>query len=92
MSYRLGASYTQDYLKINNTDINQSGVNAGFSVPLSRLNNIDLLFAGYSTRGKSSNGLIKDDVLKFALSVNIGELWFYKTKRRQIRFFLINNL
>jgi hypothetical protein len=54
-------------------------INAGLSVPLSRLNNIDLLFS-YSTRGKASGGLIKDDVLKFAISVNIGELWFLKPK------------
>ena len=79
MSYRAGASYTQDYLKLNGQGINTIGLNAGFSVPLGRFNNIDLLFS-YSTRGKKSDGLIKDDVLKFALSVNIGELWFLRPK------------
>jgi hypothetical protein len=79
MSYRAGASYTQDYLKINGQPINAIGVNAGFSIPLSRFNNADLLFS-YSTRGKTSDGLIKDDVLKFAVSVNIGELWFLRPK------------
>jgi hypothetical protein len=78
-SYRAGASYTQDYVRLNGNSINAIGLNAGFSVPLGRWNNIDLLFS-YSTRGKSSDGLIKDDVLKFALSVNIGELWFLRPK------------
>lgn len=77
MSYRIGASYRQDYLKINGQDINSMSVNAGLSIPLSRLNNIDLAFS-YNTRGKTSDGLIKDDVLKFAVSVNIGELWFLR--------------
>jgi len=79
MSYRAGASYTEDYLKINGQPINAIGLNAGFSVPMSRYNNIDLLFS-YRTRGKTSDGLIKDDVLKFAISVNIGELWFLRPK------------
>ena len=78
MSYRIGGSYRQDYLKINNQNINSMSVNAGLSVPLSRLNSIDFSFA-YSTRGKASDGLIKDDVLKFAVSVNIGEFWFIRT-------------
>ena len=79
MSYRIGANYTQDYLKINNQNINSMGLSAGIAVPLSRLNNIDFSFS-YNTRGKTSDGLIKDDVLKFALSINIGELWFLRPK------------
>jgi hypothetical protein len=78
-SYRIGGSYTQDYLELNGKSINAMGVNAGLSIPLSSLNNIDLLVS-YSTRGKASDGLIKDDVLKFAVSVNIGELWFLKPR------------
>ncbi len=79
ISYRVGASYRQDYLKINSQNINSMSVNAGLSVPLSRLNNVDFAFS-YNTRGKTSDGLIKDDVLKFAISVNIGELWFLRPK------------
>ncbi len=78
-SYRIGASYRQDYLKINGQNINSIGLNAGLTVPLSRLNNVDFAFS-YNTRGKTSDGLIKDDVLKFAVSVNIGEFWFLRPK------------
>lgn len=78
-SYRIGGSYRQDYLKINGQNINSLSVHAGLTVPLSRLNNVDLAFS-YNTRGKTSDGLIKDDVMKFAISVNIGELWFLRPK------------
>ena len=77
ISYRLGASYTADYLKINNENINSVGLSAGLSLPIGRYNALDLYFK-YIARGKSSNGLIKDDVFRFGASVKIGELWFLK--------------
>ncbi|MCI0449542.1 MAG: outer membrane protein transport protein [Chlorobi bacterium] len=77
ISYRLGASYTADYLKINNENINSISLSAGLSLPIGRYNALDLYFK-YITRGKSSNGLIKDDVFRFGASVKIGELWFLK--------------
>lgn len=78
ISYRLGGHYTMDYLELYGERIKSYGVNAGLSLPLSRYNAIDLAFS-YETRGKSSNGLIKDNYLKFGASVNIGELWFLKS-------------
>jgi hypothetical protein len=77
MSYRLGVSYTADYLRINGTAVNAYGVDAGVSVPISRYNSIDLLF-GYKSRGTTTNGLVKDNVYRIGASVNIGELWFLK--------------
>ena len=79
MSYRLGASYTEDYIRINGTAINALGINAGFSIPLSQFNSLDLLF-GYKTKGTTKDGLVKDNVYRIGASVNIGELWFLKPK------------
>jgi hypothetical protein len=79
MSYRLGANYTQDYLKINGTAINAFGLNAGVSIPLSAFNSLDLVFS-YKSRGTTRDGLVKDNVYKIGASVNIGELWFLKPK------------
>jgi hypothetical protein len=78
-AYRIGASYTSDYLKLNGKSINAIGVNAGISLPITRYNSIDFLL-GYSTRGTTSDGLIRDNIFKAAASVNIGELWFLKPK------------
>ncbi|MGH2574319.1 MAG: OmpP1/FadL family transporter [Ignavibacteria bacterium] len=79
IAYRLGASYTSDYLRLKDKSINSYGVHAGLSLPISRLNSVDLSF-NYSTRGTTSDGLIKDDVFKIGASINIGELWFLKPK------------
>ncbi len=77
VSYRLGGSYTQDYLKLNGENINTISVSAGLSLPIGRYNSVDLYFK-YNMRGKDSGGLIKDNVFRFGGSVKIGELWFLK--------------
>jgi hypothetical protein len=77
ISYRLGGFYTADYLKVNNESINTIGVSAGLTLPIGRYNALDLLMM-YYTRGKTTNGLIKDNVFRFGASVRIGELWFLK--------------
>lgn len=78
-AYRLGVSYISDYVKLNGKSINAIGLNAGLSLPISRYNSIDFLFA-YITRGTTSDGLIKDNIFKLGASINIGELWFLKPK------------
>ncbi len=77
VSYRLGGSYTADYLKLNGQNINVMSVSAGLSLPIGNYNSLDL-YAKYNIRGKESNGLIKDEVFRFGASVKIGELWFLK--------------
>ncbi len=78
VSYRLGANYTSDYLKLLGQSINAWSVNAGFMIPLSRMNTMDLVVS-YITRGKSTNGLIKDEMLRVGATINIGEFWFLKS-------------
>jgi hypothetical protein len=77
VSYRLGGSYTADYLKLNSENINILSVSAGLSLPVGSFNSVDL-YAKYNIRGKQTNGLIKDEVFRFGASVKIGELWFLK--------------
>ncbi len=77
LSFRLGASYTADYLKLNNININTLGFSAGLSMPIGNYNALDLYFR-YNIKGQDSNGLIKDEVFRFGASVKIGELWFLK--------------
>ena len=77
VSYRLGGSYTADYLKINGENLNILSVSAGLSLPIGNYNSLDL-YAKYNIRGKETNGLIKDEVFRFGASVKIGELWFLR--------------
>lgn len=77
VSYRLGGSYTADYLKINGENLNILSVSAGLSLPIGNYNSLDL-YGKYNIRGKETNGLIKDEVFRFGASVKIGELWFLR--------------
>jgi len=77
ISYRLGGSYTINYVKIRDESINSIGLSAGLSIPIGRYNSFDVYFK-YNLRGKDSNGMIKDEVFRLGASVKIGELWFLK--------------
>ncbi len=77
VSYRLGASYLKDYLRLYDKSIISYIFSAGLSLPIGRFNSLDLTFS-YKMRGTTSNGLIKDDVLRLSAAINIGELWFIK--------------
>jgi hypothetical protein len=79
VAYRLGGSYTSDYLRINGESINMLSGSIGLNIPFIQYNSIDILFS-YSTRGKTSGGLVKDNVFRLAAGINIGELWFLKPK------------
>jgi hypothetical protein len=77
ITYRFGGSYTAEYLKINGENINTISISAGLSLPIGSYNALDL-YGKYNIRGKSSNGLIKDEIFRIGASVKIGEFWFLK--------------
>jgi hypothetical protein len=77
LTYRAGAFYDQAYYTVNSENINTLGFRAGFGIPISNFNSIDLNFS-YSIRGKEGNGLIKDELFSIYAGVNFGELWFIR--------------
>ncbi|MBK8981262.1 MAG: hypothetical protein IPM38_02815 [Ignavibacteria bacterium] len=76
-AYRLGAFYENSYYKVNNESINTLGFRGGVNIPISRYNSLDFA-VNYSFRGKTDNGLIKDEFLNFTAGVNFGEIWFIR--------------
>lgn len=77
--YRTGVSYEKSYYKVNDENINKMGISIGFGLPLSDKNSIDIN-ASYFLRGKTENGLIKDEFLKISAGINFGELWFIRQR------------
>jgi hypothetical protein len=75
LAYRLGAYYNATYVEADGTPINEWGITAGLSIPFSgdsRLN-----FQGeYARRGTTDNGLIKDQIWRLSVSLNISASWF----------------
>lgn len=79
LSYRFGGFYETSYYTVNGESINRIGINAGIGIPISKFNSLDFGIS-VSTRGKTENGLIKDDIIKLTAGLNFGELWFVRPK------------
>lgn len=79
LTYRMGVFYDNAYFTVNGEKINRLGFGLGLGIPLGNNNSIDLGVT-YSMRGKSENGLIKEDYLKLTAGLNFGELWFIRPK------------
>jgi len=79
LTYRFGAFYETSYFTVNGESVNRMGINAGIGIPLSTYNSLDISL-GYSMRGNTDNGLVKDNMLKLSAGLNFGELWFIRPK------------
>jgi hypothetical protein len=79
LSYRFGGFYEKSYYTVNGNDINYFGLSTGFGVQMNKYNSIDFGIS-YSIRGKTDNGLIRDQYIKFTAGLNFGELWFIKSR------------
>ena len=75
ISYRLGAFYHATYYQVNNEPINEWGITGGLGLPMSRDARLTMSLE-YSNRGTANNGLIKENIIRLSISLNIGELWF----------------
>ncbi|MDQ3194601.1 MAG: hypothetical protein M3P82_06335, partial [Bacteroidota bacterium] len=79
LTYRLGGFYEKGFFKIAGQDVNSYGVRGGVNIPISNYNSLDFGI-NYSIRGKTGNGLIKDEFLNLTLGINFGELWFLRPR------------
>lgn len=78
--FRGGFSYEQTQYFINNTGINQVSVYGGCSFPLSMGNTIDIGLQ-YYFRGQVTNSLIKENGLKLAFGISLGDIWFLRDEK-----------
>ena len=79
LTYRIGGFYEQGFFKVAGQEVNSYGIRAGLNIPISTYNSLDF-GVNYSVRGKTSDGLIKDEFLNFTAAVNFGELWFLRPR------------
>jgi hypothetical protein len=77
---RGGLSYEQTQYFINNTGINQYSVYGGCSFPLSFANTIDIGLQ-YYVRGQVANSLIKENGIKLAVGISLGDIWFLRDEK-----------
>lgn len=80
ITYRLGFNYGKDYVRLNNTDLNFYSVSVGLSLPFKR--STDKLHTAFElgSRGQKSNGLLRENFVRFSLGISLNDRWFIKRK------------
>ncbi len=81
-AYRLGAYYTDDYLKIRNNGVREYGVTCGFGFPTVEGKTMINLGLEWKMRKAHPQPLIKENYFNITLGVNFNEVWFFKRKIR----------
>ncbi len=81
-AYRIGAYYTDDYLKIRGNGVREAGVTAGVGFPTPEGKTIINLGLEWKMRQASPQALLKENYLNITLGVNFNEVWFFKRKIR----------
>lgn len=77
-TYRVGLEYLQTPFFINQTDINDIGINFGTSIPVNQLSLVNLAVK-VGRRGTVENGLIREGYVNFSLGLSLNDnSWFYK--------------
>lgn len=80
MEYTAGFRYGQTYLNLNNQAIDEFGISFGIGLPIRRsLNGINLGFE-FGQRGTTENSLIKENIYRINVGVNIHERWFMRRR------------
>jgi len=83
--YRAGLKYYQSAIELKSTPLIEYAVTAGVGLPVGRnylLQNFSMVNIGveYGQRGTTTNGLIKENILKVSLGFTINDRWFVKPK------------
>ncbi|MBN1596758.1 MAG: hypothetical protein JW894_00545 [Bacteroidales bacterium] len=85
MHYRIGAHYTNTYIKFNNTQITDYGISVGLGLPwrnpkkLYTYSNFNLTYE-YGIRGTTENQLIKEKYHIITIGFTLHDFWFHKPK------------
>lgn len=77
-SYRVGLEYEQTPYYLNQTNIQDIGINFGASFPVNQLSLVNFA-AKFGQRGTTDNGLIRESYVNFTLGFSLNDnSWFYK--------------
>lgn len=77
-TYRFGLEYQQTPYALNQTNVNDVGINFGASVPVNQLSLVNFAVK-VGRRGTLDNGLIREDYVNLTLGFSLNDnSWFYK--------------
>jgi hypothetical protein len=80
MQYRLGASYSNTPLQFDGNQLTEKSISFGFGIPVKKSRTQYDVSVILGQRGTTENNLIKEQFVKFGLSVSYDGIWFVKRK------------
>ena len=80
ITYRLGAYYTRDYLKILDNSVREYGVSCGVGLPTPEGRTIINIGLEWKHRSAYPQTLLSENYLNITLGINFNEMWFWKRK------------
>lgn len=78
--YRLGVSYDDGHLSLNNTSIETVMISAGISIPSAFFGSSIDIGVDYGVRGTQSNDLVQEKIFGLRASFNLSELMFLQRR------------
>lgn len=82
VAYRLGGSYTRDYLMIGDNHLKEFGVSCGFGFPTVAQKTVINLGFEYKRRKAYPASLVTENYFNITLGINFKEFAFWKEKIR----------
>ena len=79
VNYRAGVNFEQVPYVINGREINNFGLSAGMSLPISGASSFDTAFK-FGWRGTTEDNLIRENYFQIVLGVTINDRWFIKRR------------
>lgn len=80
VNYRLGAYWSDDYLKLRGNQLREYGITAGFGFPVPEFKTTINLGIEWMHRQAHPNPLVKENYLNITIGVNFNEMWFRQSK------------
>lgn len=79
ITYRAGFSYQTSPYLVGGNEIQDFGINFGWSLPVSRASTLDMAFK-LGQRGTLSDNLVRERYFKFVIGATINDRWFVRRK------------
>lgn len=79
LDYRFGINYQQLPYLINQTDINEIGINFGVSFPTKNFSSVDGGLR-FGSRGSTENNLLRENFVQIVFGMTINDRWFIKRR------------
>jgi len=80
VKYRAGFHYENSYLKLNNHQINETGISFGAGFPFPKSKSTANFAVEFGRQGTTDYNLVKNDYTKISLYLNLYDYWFVKHK------------